>query len=480
MMERERDPIVRGGLLCDEMGLGKTFSTIGLLLNSPVSKTLLMGPIAVLDQWKLALKPSKLAVYEVGSKGQWVKVFGKPLMGSVYLVNYDKLLTKKILFTGHWDRLVCDEAHNLRNSNSKRFEQMKTIVATCKWFLTGTPVVNSTSDLASLMHLLNRSIRLYKPSEATAVEWMGRYALARTVEQIRDALPNVIPKDPEVFHHRLDFSTEDEANFYRGIQGRLSAELQELLGDDNPNMIMILNLILNLRQISTHPQVYIESRRRKSAAYRRANWDTTSTKIKALQELLASEKKSHGYVIFCHFHDEMDILKQYLEKDSNVGQVFMYSGSMTPAQRTAVVEKTIKAREFATSGADVDTILQTAAPHLPLLPRDILNFVLGPMVGGRHTILLAQMQSAGTGINLQHMDRVVFLSPWWTAALMDQCVGRVVRLGQTKVVHVHHLAFNEEETVSLNIDDYINERVEKKREVCERMLNAANHAYAPM
>jgi SNF2 family DNA or RNA helicase len=58
---------------------------------------------------------------------------------------------------------------------------------------------------------------------------------------------------------------------------------------------------------------------------------------------------------------------------------------------------------------------------------------------------------------------------------MDQSIGRVVRLGQTKVVEVHHLSLSEEMEVSINIDDYINVRVEEKRELCERLLAAANH-----
>jgi hypothetical protein len=72
------------------------------------------------------------------------------------------------------------------------------------------------------------------------------------------------------------------------------------------------------------------------------------------------------------------------------------------------------------------------------------------------------------------MDRVIFTSSWWTAALMDQAVGRVVRLGQNKIVNVHYLMFKEED--SLNIDTYINTRVEGKRTICSQLLTAANHS----
>ena len=119
------------------------------------------------------------------------------------------------------------------------------------------------------------------------------------------------------------------------------------------------------------------------------------------------------------------------------------------------------------------------AKHLPQLPEDVCKYVIDPMVGGRHVILLAQLQSAGTGLNLQFMDRVMFTTPWWTAALMDQAVGRVQRLGQTREVVVHHLMLSEEMDTSLNIDDYMNERVEAKRALCETLLKAADHTLLP-
>jgi hypothetical protein len=58
---------------------------------------------------------------------------------------------------------------------------------------------------------------------------------------------------------------------------------------------------------------------------------------------------------------------------------------------------------------------------------------------------------------------------------MDQAVGRVVRMGQKNKVQVHHISLKEEE-LSINIDDYINERVEIKRDLCLEVLTAANHS----
>jgi superfamily II DNA or RNA helicase len=58
---------------------------------------------------------------------------------------------------------------------------------------------------------------------------------------------------------------------------------------------------------------------------------------------------------------------------------------------------------------------------------------------------------------------------------MDQAAGRVLRIGQKSQVVIHHIHLREEDTSSLNIDDYINEKVETKRELCMDLLAAANH-----
>lgn len=86
-------------------------------------------------------------------------------------------------------------------------------------------------------------------------------------------------------------------------------------------------------------------------------------------------------------------------------------------------------------------------------------------------VLLVQLQSGGTGLNLQHCDRIVFMGPWWTAALMDQAIGRAVRIGQKGQVKVHNLILKEEET--LNIDKQMLDAMERKRDLCQAFLAAA-------
>jgi hypothetical protein len=59
-----------GGILADEMGLGKTIETIGLLKNQPLKdgsgqKSLLVAPIAVLEQWAATARRAGVQVWQV-------------------------------------------------------------------------------------------------------------------------------------------------------------------------------------------------------------------------------------------------------------------------------------------------------------------------------------------------------------------------------------------------------------------------------
>jgi SNF2 family DNA or RNA helicase len=102
---------------------------------------------------------------------------------------------------------------------------------------------------------------------------------------------------------------------------------------------------------------------------------------------------------------------------------------------------------------------------------DVIEKTKSP-VGEGHDILLLQLQSGGVGLNLQHFSKIIFMSPWWTAALMDQAVGRAVRIGQKDIVEVTLLVLKEED--SMNIDETMLERVEEKRGMLEKVFQHAS------
>jgi SNF2 family DNA or RNA helicase len=86
-------------------------------------------------------------------------------------------------------------------------------------------------------------------------------------------------------------------------------------------------------------------------------------------------------------------------------------------------------------------------------------------------VMLLQLQAGGVGLNLQEYDRIIFVSPWWTSALMDQAIARAVRMGQTQVVKIYHLHLEAEENKkTINIDRLINSKARQKRIMLEMLF----------
>lgn len=57
----------------------------------------------------------------------------------------------------HWNRIILDEAHYIRNWKSKGNKGVCDLVAKKKWALTGTPIQNKESDLFALLKFLQCS-----------------------------------------------------------------------------------------------------------------------------------------------------------------------------------------------------------------------------------------------------------------------------------------------------------------------------------
>ena len=430
MMGREE---ARGGLLCDEMGLGKTMEVLGLMKNTPkMRQTLLLCPKAVISQWRVAAAKSRFTVLEVVDNGWKMTtpyISGQPML---FLSNYEKLATKsKDIFKARkWSRVVLDEAHRVRNMRSKLWKDINALQRQVTWCVTATPIVNNLKDIRGLFALIGYDFKR-TANYAYLREVMTEACVHRSMEEMRPVL-HELPSAAKITEELLDFETEEEAEFYRGIQGAIGRRWRAL---DRDQMNTRFELIMRLRQISLHPQVYINARKKDWSRYARDDWSGTSTKFTALRKKLESTEPAR-HIVFCQFHDEMDLLKEFLEKIPSVGLVQLYHGGITDKAKEAVIEAT-----------------KTA-------PED------------KHQILLLQLQSGGVGLNLQHFTKIIFMSPWWTSALMDQAIGRAVRIGQKETVEVTMLLLKEEQT--RNIDKMMLELASGKREVLKELFAYAS------
>lgn len=429
---------IRGGILADDMGLGKTLEVAGLIKNSPLRKTLLLAPVALLDNWINMARLAGFTIFTI-QKGRWERTYTKSLLAPhVYITNYEKTMAKSCVHIFHdraWDRMVLDEAHRIRNPRSKLYKAVQSIKTPGgRWAVTGTPVVNNMNDVGSLLSFCGVSVPKNKWIYETHKHVVPNLVLRRTLDELRHIIPDA-PAKPNIEKVVVPFSTPEEAEFYRGIQGAIKSSLYD---NDRPGMH--LALLLRLRQLSVHPQVYINARRRLTRGYSRPDWTATATKFEAIAEKIRADTESptpHKYIFICHFKDEMDLLRDFLISTGLIKTITTYGGGMNDYERRLAIR-------------GIEDATETSA-------------------------ILLQLQAGGVGLNLQCCDRVVFLSPWWTFALIDQAIARAVRMGQTKQVDVWLVRLKEEET--LNIDRFMNARVREKSALSDMFFSIVDRTF---
>ena len=147
-----------GGIVCDEMGLGKTIQMLGLLKTQGKSETLLVAPVAVLDQWEATARKSKIVVFRHHMSSRHVE--WKPVNAVIpgaprlFIIGYEAAKGHpEIVRDRAWDRLVYDEAQRLGAKNGHHM-LARQLTARVRWFLTATPIVNGIEDLIHILELL--------------------------------------------------------------------------------------------------------------------------------------------------------------------------------------------------------------------------------------------------------------------------------------------------------------------------------------
>ena len=165
---------IRGGILADEMGLGKTIQMIGLLLANFKLHTLVVLPRALLEQWEIIItktlghRPLVYHGYE-GRTATIEQVKGSPIVLTTYGM-LSKLSEKPrkgvplkfgMLHKVAWDRVIFDEAHHMRNRNTRNHKAGACVPASHKWLVTGTPIQKSVTDFYGLCAVLGMEQGFY-------------------------------------------------------------------------------------------------------------------------------------------------------------------------------------------------------------------------------------------------------------------------------------------------------------------------------
>lgn len=426
-----------GALLADDAGMGKTF--VATAIARRYSHTLVIAPAALASMWRDALARTETRA---------------GFLTFERLSRADKVGASD----ARYDLVIVDEAHHARNPATRRYRSLVGLARSARvLLLTATPIHNRRSEMVAVLSIsLGSRARALTESElARCVVRRDHTALTRGM-----AIPSVMPVSHRQVHDNTEIVRElmnlppplpvrgggesgalvgrglvhqwasSEAALREAVRRRIAKaaaltasleagsyatarELETWIYEDGA-------LQLGFPELLSAPTLnapgLLDSVRRHSAALQRFHArHRTHTALDAERaEILGEIRGSHRDAKIVAF-------SQYAET------VSMLFGRLAVAGRVAA----LTARGGLVAGGRLarEEVLTRFAPH-----------ALGAKSPSRaeQIDLLLTTDLLSEGVNLQDAQVVVHLDVPWTAARMEQRVGRVARMGSLNpVVHVY-------------------------------------------
>ena len=278
------------GILADEMGLGKTIQTISLLAHLAERHEvwgphLIVVPTSVMLNWEMEFKKF-LPGFKVLTYYGTQEERRKKRMGwmdddkwNVWITSYQLISQDNQIFKRKaWHYMVLDEAHNIKNFRSKRWQTMLTFRTHSRLLLTGTPLQNNLTELWSLLYFLmppdspelqgfgdmvqfnnwfrNPVDQIMEGKEV--IDQEGKNDVARLHKILRPHLLRRLKADVEkqmpgkteyVLYCKL---SKRQRYLYDGFMSR--AQTRETLATGN--FLKIINCLMQLRKVCNHPDLF--------------------------------------------------------------------------------------------------------------------------------------------------------------------------------------------------------------------------------
>lgn len=283
----------RSGILADEMGLGKTIQSIALLahlaeVHEVWGPHLIVVPTSVMLNWEMEFKKFlpgfKILTYYGNLEERKQKRRGWMADDSfnVCITSYQLVLQDANSFKRRrWHYMILDEAHNIKNFRSERWQTMMTFNTRARLLLTGTPLQNNLTELWSLLFFLHYGQENDGEDDAFAglkewSEWFkrpvesilehGRQVLdeedreqvAKLHKVIRPFLLRRLKADVEkqmplkYEHVEMCRLSKRQRQLYDGFMSR--AQTKETLASGN--YLSIINALMQLRKVCNHPDLF--------------------------------------------------------------------------------------------------------------------------------------------------------------------------------------------------------------------------------
>ncbi|MBX3184857.1 MAG: DEAD/DEAH box helicase [Polyangiaceae bacterium] len=430
-----------GACLADDMGLGKTMQLLASLLRrleeSPkdTRPALLVAPTSVVGNWEREVArfaPSLELTPHYGtdraqSPGDFPNRAGALVITSYGLLRRDAALLSKV----SWSVVALDEAQNIKNAASATARAARSLRASQRFALTGTPVENRLAELWSILEFANPG--LLGPLSGFTRDFalpIERYGDDRAAARLRRVVgpfilrrlksdQSIIQDLPEKHEMKVVCSlTREQATLYKAV---VDDELQRIEASDGiARRGRVLALLMFTKQICNHPAQYLGE---SGPLMNRSGKLTRVTEM--LEEAVLAGDKA---LVFTQFREMGEKLVAHLSASLGREVAFLHGGTPKRARDELV-------RRF------------QEEPHGPQI------FVLSVKAGG-------------TGLNLTAASHVFHFDRWWNPAVEDQATDRAYRIGQRRAVQVHKLL------CAGTVEEKIDRLLEQKRELASKIVGA--------
>jgi len=434
------------GCLADDMGLGKSLQVIARLVterdpentgDSPLP-TLLIAPTSVVGNWQKEIEKFaphlQSMIHHGSSRIQDEKEFQEAILKQDIAITSFTLARKdaKLLEAVSWQRIVLDEAQNIKNPKAAQTKAILKLSARHRLALTGTPVENRLLDLWSIFNFLNpgylgkeaqfrRSFELPIQKENNKIQagvlkkLVEPFILRRvkTDKQIIKDLPDKVERK------QYCNLTREQASLYEAVVKDVEEQLQAIEGIQRKGLI--LSTLMKLKQICNHPRQFLQDGSEFSP-----DRSHKFARLGEMTEEVISEGES--LLIFTQFTEIGEALQKYLKLTMHYNTHYLHGGTSRPKREQMIAEF-----------QDPET--------------DPTAFILS-------------LKAGGVGITLTKANHVFHFDRWWNPAVEDQATDRAFRIGQEKNVFVHKF-------VTLGtLEERIDQMIEDKKKVASAIVGS--------
>jgi len=417
-----------GACLADDMGLGKTVQAIAMMLhlaeNGPM---LVVCPASVVPNWGNELRKFAPTLNPIILRqGNREEIFSALTAFDVLVITYGLLQTEEERIANiQWAMAVLDEAHAIKNTQTKSSKAAMNIQADFKVALTGTPIQNHLGELWNLFNFCNPGLlgtlaqftdRYLKNDTTSQKNHLKKlitpFILRRTKSKVLDELP---PKTEITFTVEL---SEAEIAFYEALRRQAISIIENSDSPNGQQHLQALAEITKLRLACCN------------TALVNKEIQLPSSKLEAFFEIIEELRaNNHRALVFSQFVGHLSIVRQALDKQ---GISYQYLDGSTPIPQRELAVKAFQA--------------------------------------GKGDLFLISLKAGGLGLNLTAADYVLHLDPWWNPAIEDQASDRAHRIGQTRPVTIYRLVAKN------TIEEKILQLHATKRDMADSLLDGTDQS----